>query len=65
MIGTATESELNVPLKLSDYPRVKFWNRCDWTAFQNETKVEESKTAAVRGRSRASKGINVMMLYIE
>jgi hypothetical protein len=62
MIGTATESELNVPLKLSDYPRVKFWN---WTAFQNETKVEESKMAAVRGRSRASKGINVMMLYIE
>jgi len=64
MIGTATETELNVPLKQSDYPKVKFWNRCDWTNFQNAAKAAESKMA-VRGRSRASKGINVMMLFIE
>ena len=66
MIGTATESNPNVPLKQSDYPKVNFWNRCDWTSFQNKMKVDESKMAAsVRGRSRASKGINVMMLYVE
>jgi hypothetical protein len=62
-IGTATETELNVPLKQSDYPKVKFWNRYNWTAFQ-ANKVDESKMV-VRGRSRASKGINVMMLYVE
>ncbi len=62
-IGTATETELNVPLGQSDYPKVKFWNRCDWTAFQ-AIKVDESKMV-VRGRSRASKGINLMMLYVE
>ena len=67
MIGTPaieTETELNIPLKQNDYPKVKFWNRGDWTAFQNAAKADESKMV-VRGRSRASKGINVMMLYVE
>jgi hypothetical protein len=67
MIGTPaieTETELNIPLKQTDYPKVKFWNRGNWTAFQNVAKADKSKMV-VRGRSRASKGINVMMLYIE
>ena len=55
--------ETAVPLKQSNYPKVKFWHRRNWTAFQN--RVQDELRMVVRGRSRSSKGINVMMLYVE
>jgi len=60
MIGTIG-LETALPLKQSDYLKVKFWHRRDWTAFQNRNQVQDESKLVTRGRSRLSKGINVMM----
>lgn len=48
-------------------PNIKYWTRQEWTAANTDrvADLDEGVIAGARGRTRAAKGINVNMKYIE
>lgn len=56
-----------MPFLRSQYPHVKFWTKLDWKTYKasQEGSSELKAKTGERGGSRASKGENVMMLYVE
>lgn len=52
-------------LSKADYPNIKYWDKREWTSVKDITKGETTMAGpGLRGTARASKGINVTMLYI-
>jgi hypothetical protein len=60
------EDKQDEPARREDYPDVRFWTRRDWidrSALENDTMILDSSSR--RGKTRASRGINVTMRYVE
>ena len=60
------EDNLTQAARREDYPDVRFWTRRDWidrSSQENDAMVLDSGSR--RGKTRASQGINVTMLYVE
>ncbi|KAF8809747.1 hypothetical protein BYT27DRAFT_7241127 [Phlegmacium glaucopus] len=48
-----------------DHPDIKFWTRSDWVASKDIAVSSDHSGTAARGRSRAARGENVSMNFIE
>lgn len=65
LVKRVTSADTNTPMNRTDYPYVKCWFKCDWSAYQNEHAAEADASHSQWGRGHAVKGINVTMWYVE
>lgn len=54
-------------LQKSDYPHIQFWTKEEWSKYKNDmdNSSDIGKKRGARGGTRASRGENVMFLFVE
>jgi hypothetical protein len=58
--------QVDIPLKRTDYPGIRFWTRPEWTNYlKNGGDSSSFGMEGVRGRTLVSQGINKTAKYIE